>query len=67
MDALDLKSVFSMATETMDSVRESHEGCGEFTEIYVLYANGWTSGVQRIRKGTHELQERALRANLVSA
>ncbi|HYL37555.1 MAG TPA: hypothetical protein VEV17_16690 [Bryobacteraceae bacterium] len=65
MDALDLRSIFSLATETLDRVRESCDGCGEFTEIFVLYANGRASGVQRIRQGARELPELALRANLV--
>jgi hypothetical protein len=67
MDALDLKSVFSMATETLDCVRESRDGCGEFTEIYVLYANGRASGVQLIGQGTCELLEWAPRANVMGA
>ena len=67
MDALDLRSVFAMAAETLDGVRESCEGCAECAEVLVLYANGRKSGVQRIRQGRRELPELALLANQAPA
>jgi len=63
MDALDLQSVFAIAAETLDGVRDSCEGCAECAEILVLYANGRKSGVQRIGQGGRELPELALLAN----
>jgi hypothetical protein len=60
MDALDLQSVFAIAAETLDGVRDFCEGCAECAEILVLYANGRKSGVQRIWHGRHELPELAL-------
>jgi len=67
MDQLDLRSISSLAIETMETIRESQNGCGEFTEIFVLYANGHESRIHRIRRGTRELPEQALRANPVGA
>jgi hypothetical protein len=63
MDALDLRSVFAIAAETLDGVRDSWEGCAECAEILVLYANGRMSGVQRIWQGRRELPELAPLAN----
>ena len=60
MDALDLRSVFAIAAETLDGIRELCEGCAECAEILVLYANGRKSGVQRIWQGRRELPELAL-------
>ena len=63
MDALDLRSVFAIAAETLDGVRECCEGCAECAEILVLYANGRKSGVQRLWQGRRELPELAPAAN----
>ena len=62
MDALDLRSVFEIAAETLDGVREFWEECAEFAEILVLYANGRESGVQRLWQGSRELPLPANRA-----
>ena len=66
MDALDLRSVFAIAAEALDGVRDSYEGCAE-AEILVLYANGRKSGVQRVWQGRRELPELALLANQARA
>ena len=50
MDSLDLTTVFSIATETLESVRQCPGGCGESTEIMVMYVNGHASDVQRIHR-----------------
>jgi len=63
MDALDLRSVFAIAAETLDGIRECCEGCAECAEILVLYANGRKSGVQRLWQGRRELPELAPPAN----
>jgi len=63
MDALDLRSVFALAAETLDGVREFCEGCPECVEILVLYANGRKSGVQRLSQGRRELPELELPGN----
>ena len=57
MEALDLRSVFAIAAETLDGVRDFSEECAECAEILVLYANGCNSGVQRIWQGIRELPE----------
>jgi len=67
MDALDLTSVFSIAIETLEGVREYHGRCGESTEIFVMYANGRASGIQRIRQDTRKQPKLALLANLSGA
>jgi hypothetical protein len=67
MDALDLRSVFAIAAETLDSVREFCTGCAECAEILVLYADGRKSGVQRLWQGRRELPELALPANRARA
>ena len=63
MDALDLRSVFAIAAETLDGVREVCEGCPECAEILVLYANGRRSGVQHLWQGRGELPELELPGN----
>ena len=63
MDALDLRSVFAIAAETLDGVREFCEGCSKCGEILVLYANGRKSGVQRLSQGRRELPELELPGN----
>lgn len=62
MDALDLRSVFAIAAETLDGVREFCEGCVDWAEILVLYANGRKSGVERIWQSRCELPEPPLQA-----
>jgi hypothetical protein len=57
MDSLDLTTVFSMAVETFERVREHHADVGESTEILVIYANGRASDVQRIRDETRNQRE----------
>ena len=52
MDSLDLTTVFAIATDTVESVRECLGGCGDSTEIMVMYANGRASAVQRLRRDT---------------
>jgi hypothetical protein len=58
MELLDLTTVFSIATETIESVREYLGGCGDSTEIMVLYANGRASSIQRICR--HTVKQRTL-------
>jgi hypothetical protein len=54
-DSLDLTTVFTIATETVDGVRECVDGCGASIEIIVMYANGRASDVQRLGRDTqHE-------------
>lgn len=67
MGALDLTTVFSIAIETVEGVREYHGGCGEWTEMVVMYANGRGSDVQRMRQDTRKRQKLALLANPSSA
>jgi hypothetical protein len=62
MDALDLTTAFSIAIETLQSVRECPGGCGESTEIMVMYANGRASDVQHIRRATQKQRKLALSA-----
>jgi hypothetical protein len=50
MDSLDLSTVFAIAIETLEGVRECLDGCGESTEIIVMYANGRASEVQLLRQ-----------------
>jgi hypothetical protein len=64
MDSLDLTTVFSIATDTVESVRECLGGCGEFTEVMVMYANGRASSVERIRRDTWKQQTLAVLGNL---
>ncbi len=67
MDSLDLTTVFAIATETVESVRECLGGCGDSTEIMVMYANGRASGVQRIRCDTRRHHTLTLLGNLAGA
>jgi len=60
MDALDLTSVFSIALETLEGVREHHRSCGESAEIIVMYANGCVSDVQRMHQNTQNQREYCL-------
>jgi hypothetical protein len=50
MDSLDLSTVFSIAIETLEGVRECLDGCGESTEVVVMYANGCASELQLLRQ-----------------
>lgn len=67
MDALDLRSVFAIAAETLSGIREFCEGCAECAEILVLYANGRKTGVHRFWQGRRELPELVLSANRARA
>jgi hypothetical protein len=67
MDSLDLTTVFSIATETVESVREYVGGCGDSMEIMVMYANGRASPVQRIRRDTGKQRTLALLGSLAGA
>lgn len=60
MDALDLTTVFSIATETLESVRECHPACGKSSEMVVMYADGHVSDVQRIPHDTRSQRSMAL-------
>jgi hypothetical protein len=48
MDSVDMTTAFSIATQTVQAVRQCPGGCGEATEVIVMYANGRSSNVQRI-------------------
>jgi hypothetical protein len=67
MDSLDLSTVFSIATETIESVRDYLGGCGECIEIMVIYANGRASAVQRLRLDTGKHRALAVLGNLAGA
>jgi hypothetical protein len=67
MDSLDLTTVFSIATETIETVRDYVGGCGDSTEIMVMYANGRASAVQRIRRDTSKHRTLALLGSLAGA
>jgi hypothetical protein len=58
MESLDLTTVFAIATETIDAAREYLGGCGDSTEIMVMYANGRASAVQRLCR--HTVKQRTL-------
>ena len=55
LDALDLTTVFSIAVDTLAGIRERYDGCGESSEVVVVYSDGHVSDVQRI---LHDSQER---------
>lgn len=67
MESLDLTTVFSIAIETVDTVRVRHGRCGESTEIIVMYANGSVSDVQRMGKDARKLRKLAHSAGLSGA
>lgn len=67
MESLDLTTVFSIATETIEAVREYLGGCGDSTEIMVMYANGRASAVQRLRRDTMKLRTLELLGSLAGA
>ena len=67
MESLDLTTVFAIATETIESVRDCLGGCGESIEIMVMYANGRASPVQRIRRDTGKQRTLALLGSLAGA
>ena len=48
MDSVDMTTAFSIATQTVQAVRQGPGGCGEATEVIVMYANGRSTNVQRI-------------------
>jgi len=62
MDALDLETVFSIATDTLDGVRACHEKCGVSSEMAVMYADGHVSDIQRIPHDSHKERKVALAA-----
>ena len=64
MESLDLTTVFSIATDTVESVRDCLGGCGDSIEIMVMYANGRASPVQRIRRDTGKQRTLALLGSL---
>jgi hypothetical protein len=64
MDSLDLTTAFAIATEAVEAVRDGLGGCGESTEVMVLYANGRASDVQRIRRDTTKQRTLALLGHL---
>jgi len=67
MESLDLTTVFSIATDTVESVRDCLGGCGDSIEIMVMYANGRASPVQRIRRDTGKHRTLALLGSLAGA
>jgi hypothetical protein len=67
MESLDLATIFAIATETIESVREYVGGCGDSTEVMVLYANGRASTVQRICRHTAKRRTLDLLGNLAGA
>ena len=62
MDALNLETVFSIATDTLDGVRACHEKCGVSSEMAVMYADGHVSDIQRIPHDSHKERKVALAA-----
>ena len=62
MDALDLETVFSIATDTLDGVRACNEKCGVSSEMAVMYADGHVSAIQRIPHDSHKERKVALAA-----
>jgi hypothetical protein len=62
MDALDLATVFSIATDTLDGVRACHQKCGVSSEMAVMYADGHVSDIQRIPHDSHKERKVALAA-----
>ena len=67
MESLDLATVFTIATETIESVREYLGGCGDSTEVMVLYASGRASTVQRICRHTAKRRTLDLLGSLAGA
>jgi hypothetical protein len=62
MDALNLETVFSIATDTLDGVRACNEKCGVSSEMAVMYADGHVSDIQRIPHDSHKERKVALAA-----
>ena len=60
MDTLDLTTVFSLASQTLAGIRARHNGCGESSEMVVMYADGHVSDVQRIPHDTRRKRDLAL-------
>ena len=60
MDSLDLTTVFAIAVDALDGIRAAHDGCGESSELAVLYADGHVSDVKRIPHGTRQERNVAL-------
>jgi hypothetical protein len=62
MDALNLETVFSIATDTVEGVRSCHGTCGTSSDMVVMYADGHVSEIQRIPQDTHKQRKVALAA-----
>lgn len=62
MDALDLATVFSIATDTLDGVRACNEQCGVSSEMAVMYADGHVTDIQRMPHDSHKERKVALAA-----
>jgi len=60
MDGLDLTAVFSIAVDALAGIRGSLDGCGESTEMVVLYADGHASVVNRMPHDSERLRAAAL-------
>jgi hypothetical protein len=60
MDALDLATVFSIATDTLEGIRACNDKCGRSSEMAVMYADGHVSHIQRMSQDTHKQREVAL-------
>ena len=64
MDSVDVTAAFSIATHTVQAIREAPGGCGESTEIIVMYASGRTSDLQRIHPHARKEQTHTLLGDL---
>jgi hypothetical protein len=64
MGALDLTTVFSIATETLESVREYSRDSNDTVEIIIMFANGRASEVRHIHQGACRREKLALLADL---
>jgi len=60
MDELDLTAVFAIAVDALAGIRGSLDGCGESTEMVVLYADGHASDVNRMPHDSERLRTVAL-------
>jgi hypothetical protein len=64
MGALDLTTVFSIAIETLESVREYSSDSSDTIEIIIMFANGRASEVRHIDQGARRGEQLALLADL---
>jgi prepilin-type processing-associated H-X9-DG protein len=60
MDELDLTEVFSIAVDALAGIRGCLDGCGESTDMVVLYADGHVSDVNRMPHDSERLRTIAL-------